>query len=288
MNIKQAGKALWSVLERVLPPSVGRADLAKIIGYIENAGVPSSVVPDFIGQWLLDTTNSVFYRAYGVSAGNWTALGDDTLSLAELQVLDGATSANATTGKAAILGTSGALTIAGSLTVGTTTISESEIGVLDSAVAGTPAVSKALVVDSAGGVGAFRYTGGNNFFKQAAPAAKTTATTLTAAEILGGLITANQGGAAAANYQMPAASAIETAHAALVPGGVLANDDAFDFTLVNISTVAAEDITLTTNTNITLVGGMVVNSNDAGTSISFGTFRCRRTAANTYSVYRVG
>ncbi len=286
LSLKSVGKATAAILKLIMAPQVGREDICDAIGYIENAGTPNgSVTPDFVGQSCLDTTNSVWYRAKGTTNTDWVLLGLAGVSQAELAVLDGASNANSATGKAAILGTSGALTIAGSLTVGATTISEAEIGVLDSAVAGTPAASKALVADANVGVGSHREKG-TNLYKQAAPAAKTTAVTLTAAEIFAGLLTANQGGGAAANYQMPAGADIETALLAAHAG--LQNDDSFDFTIVNISANAAEDITLTTNTNITLVGNVTIASNAAVTDQAWGTFRVRRTAANTYSVYRVG
>jgi len=104
-----AGKATVGVMAKLIPPMVGREDIADAIGYVEGAVAPSSVVPDFIGQKYFDTVTKVFYIAFGTAAGEWTPLGDDTLSLAELAVLDGATAANATAGKAAILGTGGVL-----------------------------------------------------------------------------------------------------------------------------------------------------------------------------------
>ena len=121
---------------------------------------------------------------------------------------------------------------------------------------------------------------------QAAPAAKTTSTTLTAAEVIGGLLTANQGAAGAAAYTMPLGTSLETALLALKPN--LALDDSFDFSLVNISTDAAEDATIAANTGVTVVGNMVVASNAAATDQSVGLFRVRRTAADTYVVYRIG
>ena len=121
---------------------------------------------------------------------------------------------------------------------------------------------------------------------QAAPAAKTTSTTLTAAEVIGGLLTANQGAAGAATYTMPLGTSLETALLALKPN--LALDDSFDFSLVNISTDAAEDATIAANTGVTVVGNMVVASNAAATDESGGLFRVRRTAADTYVVYRIG
>lgn len=207
-KLKQFGKMSIDIVARVFPPMVHREDIADMIGYVENAGVPSAVTPDFVGQWLFDTSNKTWYRANSVTSGDWTQMG--------------------------VPGTSG-----------------------------------------------------SNFGTQAAPAAKTTATTLTAEEILAGLLTGNCGGAAGANYTLPLGTSIETAWLAINPG--LANDDAFDFTLVNISTNAAEDLTIVTNTGLTLVGSVVVSANatlgEGGSSA--GTFRVRRTAANTFSVYRI-
>ena len=41
-------------------------------GYISYAGSPNgTVTPDNIGQWLWDSTNSVFYRATGLTSSSW-------------------------------------------------------------------------------------------------------------------------------------------------------------------------------------------------------------------------
>lgn len=121
------------------------------------------------------------------------------------------------------------------------------------------------------------------FVPQAAPAAKTTAATLTGAEVAGRLITANQGGAAAANYQFPTGTDLLAA----LPAG-LASGDAFYFHAVNISTNASEDITFTTNTDLTLVGNMVMASNAAVADQAWATFLIRYTGGVTFSIYRVG
>lgn len=164
-------------------------------------------------------------------------------------------------------------------------IAAADLAKIDGITNGTPAAGKALVLDANRGIGAFRQTGGN-LFPQAAPAAKTTSTTLTAAELLGRLITGNQGGGAGASYTLPLATDLETALLAVHPG--LQNDDAFDFNVINISTVAAEDITIVTNTGWTLVGSMLVIEQAAGNpGGSNGHFRARRTAANTYTLYRI-
>ncbi len=136
----------------------------------------------------------------------------------------------------------------------------------------------AVSTGAAGGV----FTRGVRIIKQGTPTAKTTSATLTAAEVLTGIITGNQGAAGAASYQLPTASALQTAMPA-----ALTDDDAFDFVVINISTVAAEDITITTNTGWTLVGSMVVESRDSDRAQSSGIFRARRTASNTFTLYRI-
>jgi hypothetical protein len=117
---------------------------------------------------------------------------------------------------------------------------------------------------------------------QGAPAAITAAAVLTAAQVIGGLLTGNLGGAAPGNYQLPASADLDTAMPT-APDGY-----AFDFSLINISTVAAEDITITTNTGWTaLVGSMVVASNAAATDKSSATFRARKAGAGDWSLYRL-
>ena len=77
-----------------------------------------------------------------------------TVSAAELIALDGATSTNDTTGKVAILGTGGALSIGGALTavtsigIGSAVLSEAEMETLDGVTAGTLAASKVWTSDA--------------------------------------------------------------------------------------------------------------------------------------------
>lgn len=74
-TLKKLGAASAAILKTLIAPQVGRDALADSIGYVTNAGVPSAVVPEFIGQHLFDTTNSNWYKAYGVAAGNWILSG---------------------------------------------------------------------------------------------------------------------------------------------------------------------------------------------------------------------
>ena len=91
--LKKLGAASAAILKTIMAPQVGKNDLCDAIGYVTNAGAPSSVVPDFIGQHLFDTTNSTWYKAYGVTSGQWNLSGVPSgLSAAELsRVADVAT-----------------------------------------------------------------------------------------------------------------------------------------------------------------------------------------------------
>lgn len=113
-------------------------------------------------------------------------------------------------------------------------------------------------------------------------AAKTTTTTLTAAEVVGGLITANQAGGASATYTLPTGALLQAA----LPAG-FATGDSFLFSVTNVSTVAAEDATIQGGTGTTLKGNGVVASNAAATDESAATFRFIKTGDETFDVYRI-
>jgi hypothetical protein len=116
---------------------------------------------------------------------------------------------------------------------------------------------------------------------QGAPHAATVSATLTAAQLLTRIVTVNQGGAAASELTLPLATAMDTGFS---DAGA---DGAFDFSVINLSTVAAEDATILTNTGWTLVGEMTVESNDADRARSAGLFRARRTGAGAWTLYRI-
>lgn len=117
---------------------------------------------------------------------------------------------------------------------------------------------------------------------QGAPTAKTTSSTMTAAQMLAGIITVNQAAAGASAQQLPLATAMDTA----LPNSIA--DDCFDFSVINTSTVDAEDASITTNTGWTLVGSMDVPAYSAAGSLnSSGRFRARKTAAGAWTLYRL-
>lgn len=108
------------------------------------------------------------------------------------------------------------------------------------------------------------------YVQQGAQTSKSAAATLTIAELLTGII---QYTGAAANLTLPTGTNIE--------GGVVAGlavDRAFEFSVINTGTGAT---TMVTNTGLTTVGSLVVTN---GTSARF---RVRKTATNTYTVYRL-
>ncbi len=153
-GLKRYGKSSQGVMATLIAPQVGGADLSDCIGYRENAGAPSSVVPNFIGELLFNTSTPSFYRAYGTASGEWAPAGVGTLSATELAFLDGALTTNLVASKAAILGTAGALTIGGAMTavgsfiIGSADMSEADLEQLDGITAGTLAASKAWTSDA--------------------------------------------------------------------------------------------------------------------------------------------
>lgn len=65
----------YDILERALPPSVGRRDLARAIGNTTFAGDPTNnVTPAFIGELCHDTTNAALYWASTAASSGWKKL----------------------------------------------------------------------------------------------------------------------------------------------------------------------------------------------------------------------
>lgn len=93
----------------------------------------------------------------------------------------------------------------------------------------------------------------------------------TAASLLGGIVTATP--STGRNIQLPTGALIDAA-------SEFAIGDSFDFSLI---TLAAFALTITVNTNVTIVGAAAT----AGTSGAAARFRVRKTAADTFVVYRI-
>ncbi len=116
---------------------------------------------------------------------------------------------------------------------------------------------------------------------QGAPAAKTTSGLLTAANLLAGIVTVAQGAGAASAQQLPTAGNLDLA----LPDAEA--NSCFDFSVINTSTVDAEDASLTTNDGWTLVGSMDLPAHSGITLPSSGRFRARKTGAAAWTLYRI-
>lgn len=95
---------------------------------------------------------------------------------------------------------------------------------------------------------------------------------MTAANVLTGIVTATP--TQARNVQLPTGANLDLATEWAV-------DDSFDFSVI---TLAAFALTITVNTGVTIVGDPAT----AATSGSAAKFRVRKTAADTFVVYRIG
>lgn len=122
---------------------------------------------------------------------------------------------------------------------------------------------------------------GTNTKAQGAPAAKTVTAALSAADVVGGLITTT-GVTAPSVHQLPTGALLAAAVSGIAVG------DSLDFHIINTGTGASDDATITVNTGVTIVGNPTVGSLTDATIISgSGHFRARYTAADTFVVYRL-
>jgi len=119
--------------------------------------------------------------------------------------------------------------------------------------------------------------------KQIAPVAMTVAATITVDALKSGLITGTHAVGATQAYTLPTGTVMD---AALTSHFI--NNDSFDFTIINLSAAAADTITLTAAAGFTIVGQATIDSAHGDSEFpSSGTFRVRRTAANTFVAYRL-
>jgi len=138
-----------------------------------------------------------------------------------------------------------------------------------------------IVTIQAGASGAYYSVGvapdisnNGNWQPQGAPAdiADGGSMVATAANVLTGIITATP--TQARNIQLPTGANLDLATEWAI-------GDSFDFTVI---TLAAFALTLTVNTNVTIVGSAAT----AATAGAAARFRIRKTAADTFVVYRIG
>jgi len=120
--------------------------------------------------------------------------------------------------------------------------------------------------------------------RQGTPVAMTTAATITPAALLGGIITGTHAAGATQAYTLPTGTDMDAALTSY-----FTVNQSFDFTIINLSAVAANTITVTANVGFTIVGQAIVDAAQDYTSwyLGSGTFRVRKTAANTFVAYRI-
>lgn len=135
------------------------------------------------------------------------------------------------------------------------------------------------------GVNGLIYNRSRNTVYQGAPTAETGVATLTIADMLSGIITITHstGGTVALTTD------IGSAISAGLPSS-FAVSDSFDFTVINLSSAAADTATLTAGASgVSIVGAVIIPSAHSTTIVNSSmTFRCRKSASDTYVIYRVG
>lgn len=122
-----------------------------------------------------------------------------------------------------------------------------------------------------------------NLQYQGAPATANAAGTVTAATLFAGIITVTQSTGATIAVNLTPGATLDAA-------GEFAVGDSFEYTLINLSAAAADTATVTAGTGHTIVGEPLVQASHSTTGEIYGTsatFRCRKTAADTFISYRV-
>lgn len=120
-----------------------------------------------------------------------------------------------------------------------------------------------------------------NLQSQVAPTAKTVTAAITAAELVAGIITTTAV-TGPSEHQLPTGTLLKAQFPDIAEG------DSFDFSVINTGTGAAEDATLTVNTDVTIVGNPTVGALTDATIVSgSGRFRARHTTGVTWIVYRI-
>lgn len=139
---------------------------------------------------------------------------------------------------------------------------------------GTLAFQDANAVIITGGTVSNLQNISNVFAIQPTPSAINASATLTIAQLLTGIITTNS--ATAVAFTLPTGTLTDAG----VLGGFLLVDQSFDWSIVNTGS-AVGVVTVSGGTGNTLVGsGMLAITTSA-------TFRTRKTAANTFTTYRI-
>ena len=118
---------------------------------------------------------------------------------------------------------------------------------------------------------------------QAAPTVVTIGAVITPAAIIAGLITGEHVSGGTVTYTLPTGTLMDAALTVYINA-----NDSFDFTIINLSAAVADTITLVAGVGFTIVGQALIESAHVNSEFpSSGTFRVRKTAADTFVAYRL-
>jgi hypothetical protein len=130
--------------------------------------------------------------------------------------------------------------------------------------------------------------GNVGFFSQPAPTYIPATATLTTANLFTSvLLVGNSAAGTTIGLTLPTGTLMDTGVTALLGGITLSNQYAFDWYVINTSTVAGGLVTLAAGTGHTYIGSGTIYSSIAA-SPNAGHFRTTKTAANTFVTYRIG
>lgn len=115
---------------------------------------------------------------------------------------------------------------------------------------------------------------------QFSPVTINTTGTALASDLLTGIITSTQSTGATITITLPTGTLLDA-------GAGLQINQAFDFQLINLSTSAANTVTIAAGSGNTLVGDAITQASGLTTGCSSSRWRARKTAANTFVTYRV-
>ena len=121
--------------------------------------------------------------------------------------------------------------------------------------------------------------------RQAAPAVMTTTAVITVDQLLNGIIIGTHAAGGTQFYTLPTGADLDAGLTSY-----MINNASFDFSVINLSPTDGDSITIVANVGITGVGNNVINANEWEVAYyrNTGIFRVRRTAADTFVVYRIG
>lgn len=118
---------------------------------------------------------------------------------------------------------------------------------------------------------------------QTAPAVYNTTSTVVAPDLMAGLITSTQATGDTITLTLPTGTLMDAALDLPINGS-------FEWSLINLSSAAADTVTIAAGSGHTIVGTSIVQSAHATTGLLYGNsarFRTRKTAANTFVTYRL-